>query len=196
MIARWLLLLLPLWLLAGCASFKEVPSSAAPLQPQVQDQPFDVAGRLAVNLDGKGHVAGFDWQHTADDDQLAIKTPVGNTVASLHRDSHGVTLLADGQQQFASDVETLTERQLGWPLPLANLVWWVRGHPAPQFPYTTTPEGHLQQQGWLIRIHRDAANLGQPRRVELEREGLIIRLVLSDWRQFVPLQPDTALPAP
>lgn len=189
-----LFFLLSLFMLGACSTFKDVPSTAAPLQGQVQDQPFDVSGRLAVNFEGKGHVAGFDWQHTLEDDQLAIKSPIGNTVASLHRDRHGVTLLADGREQFADDVETLTERQLGWPLPLSGLVWWVRGHPAPQFPFTMTAEGHLQQQGWLIRITRDAANLVQPRRVELEREGMSIRLVLSDWRQFVPLQSERSVP--
>lgn len=181
-------LLLCLLSLAACTSFREVPSSATPLAPTVQDQPFDVSGRLAVNIDGKGHVAGFDWQHTLDSDALAIKSPIGNTVASLQRDRDGVTMDANGERQHADDVETLTERQLGWPLPLANMVWWVRGHPAPSSPYAMTADGDLQQQGWLIHISRDAANLALPRRVELARPGLSIRLVLSDWRQFVPLQ--------
>ena len=183
-------------LLAACSTFREVPSSAAPLQGQVADQPFDVAGRLAVNYEGKGHVAAFDWQHTPSSDELAIKSPVGTTLAAISRSASGVAMRADGREYFAPDVETLTEAQLGWPLPLSNLVWWVRGHPAPSLPYQITAEGHLQQQDWLIRISRDADNPQQPRRVELARQGLSIRLVLSDWRQFTPLQPVVSLPSP
>lgn len=188
MMQRFLISLM-LMLLTACSTFRDVPSSAAPLQGQVADQPFDVGGRLAVNYQGKGHVASFDWQHTPSSDELAIKSPVGTTLAAISRSAGGVAMRADGRDYFAPNVEALTEAQLGWPLPLSNLVWWVRGHPAPSLPYQLTLDGDLQQQDWLIRISRDADNPQQPRRVELTRQGLNIRLVLSDWRQFTPLQP-------
>ena len=83
-----------------------------------------VAWRLAPLLLGYLFLLGVMatiWQHAPERDQLDVKTPIGNTVASLSRDCHGVTLKANGKEQYAADVETLTEATLGWPLPLSNL---------------------------------------------------------------------------
>ncbi|MFC3626356.1 lipoprotein insertase outer membrane protein LolB [Vogesella amnigena] len=177
-------------LLAGCAT----PEIRQPLQQpaaNVPDIAFNTYGRLAVNYQGKGHVASFDWQHTAASDQLNVKTPIGTTVASLSRDANGVRLLADGQERQAGDVETLTEETLGWPLPLSNLAWWARGLAAPGTGAQTAADGSLQQQGWLIRHSKDAET-HLPRRLELERDGLSIRLVFSGWN--TPDTPATTAP--
>ena len=99
-------------LLAGCASPPELNAPLATPAASVQDQAFETGGRLAVNYQGKGEVASFDWQHAPERDQLDVKTPIGNTVASLSRDRHGVTLKANGKEQYAADVETLTEATL------------------------------------------------------------------------------------
>jgi len=47
---------------------------------------------------------------------------------------------------------------------------------------------HLQQQGWLIRNTQDA-DTRLPRRLELEREGMSIRLVFSRWQWQTEPQP-------
>ncbi|WP_144373321.1 lipoprotein insertase outer membrane protein LolB [Vogesella urethralis] len=175
-------------LLAGCASTPELNAPLATPAASVQDQAFETGGRLAVNYQGKGEVASFDWQHAPERDQLDVKTPIGNTVASLSRDRHGVTLKANGKEQYAADVETLTEATLGWPLPLSNLAWWARGHAAPGWPASYADDGRLQQQGWLIRNTQDA-DTRLPRRLELEREGMSIRLVFSRWQWQTEPQP-------
>jgi outer membrane lipoprotein LolB len=177
-----------LLLLAGCASTPEVNSSMQTPAANLRDEAFETSGRLAVNYQGKGEVASFDWQHAPGGDQLDVKTPIGTTVASLTRTAQGVTLKANGREQYAADVETLTEATLGWPLPLSNLAWWVRGHAAPGWPARYADDGRLQQQGWLIRNTRDA-DTQLPRRLELEREGMSIRLVFSRWQWQPALQP-------
>ncbi|SCK09623.1 lipoprotein insertase outer membrane protein LolB [Vogesella sp. LIG4] len=170
-----------LLLLAACATTPEVSHSMSAPAANVVDSPFSTSGRLAVNYQGRGQLASFDWQHSAGSDQLNVKTPIGTTVASLRRDASGVRLLADGQERRATDVESLTEDTLGWPLPLSNLAWWARGLAAPGIQAEQAADGRLQQQGWLIRHSQDATT-HLPRRLELEREGLSIRLVFSDWR--------------
>ncbi|WP_174874884.1 lipoprotein insertase outer membrane protein LolB [Vogesella oryzae] len=186
-LSRWLLTGSVL-LLAACATTSEVAEPMPVVAANVVDSPFSVSGRLAVSYQGKGHVANFDWQHSPGSDQLNVKTPIGTTVASLSRDAGGVVLVADGQERRAADVETLTEATLGWPLPLSNLAWWARGLAAPGIPSEQSADGRLQQQGWLIRNLKDATT-SQPRRLELEREGLTIRLVFSEWRASNALTP-------
>lgn len=167
-------------LLAACATTPEIAQPMPAPAANVVDSPFSVSGRLAVSYQGKGHVANFDWQHAAGSDQLDVRTPIGTTVASLTRNADGVRLVADGQERQAVDVESLTEATLGWPLPLSNLAWWARGLAAPGIAAVQADDGRLQQQGWLIRNLKDAAT-SLPRRLELEREGLSIRLVFSAW---------------
>lgn len=168
-------------LLAACANeavFRPAPSASA----AQQDSPFNVSGRISVNMDGKGSVGQFDWAHRADEDQLSVNSPLGSTVARLQRDASGVSLQADGKTWQAADVESLTHDVLGWTLPLGNLVWWIRGLPAPGEPYRFAADGSLEQQGWLIRFVSDAdVPSAYPKRVEMQRDKLTLRLLPQTW---------------
>jgi outer membrane lipoprotein LolB len=176
-------LLLLLAMLSACASHEAVFRAQLPQAAQQQDQPFNVSGRLSVQVDGKGQVANFEWTHSPARDELSVNTPIGSTVARLTRDADGVTLEADGKHWQAPDVETLTESRLGWRLPLGNLVWWLRGRAAPGVPLTLSEDGSLLQQGWRIRFTADSTNPGPyPKRVDLERDNLSIRLVTYRWQ--------------
>jgi outer membrane lipoprotein LolB len=178
---RAVLMLAALLALAGCASRETVfrPESVA----AAADSPFQVSGRLSIRVDGKGQMAGFDWQHALARDELSVNTPLGSTVARLTRDETGVTLESDGKIWHAPDVEALTERRLGWPLPLGNLVWWIRGRPAPGEPAVIDADGSLLQQGWRIRFTSDADHpSAYPSRVDLDRDNLSIRIVTNHWQ--------------
>ncbi|RXZ44791.1 lipoprotein insertase outer membrane protein LolB [Crenobacter cavernae] len=168
--------------LTACATVERpfVPGPESTAQ-RPADTPFAAAGRIAVNADGRGHYGNFEWQHRAERDELSILSPVGSTVARLTRDDSGVALEADGQTRRAPDVETLTADALGYPLPLENLAWWIRGLAAPGVPVEKTADG-IEQEGWRIRFIADDAGGPVPRRVELARDGLSIKLVTHRWQ--------------
>ena len=176
------LVLFALASLAGCASRETV------FRPDIQrtiqaDAPFTASGRLSVQMDGKGQVASFEWVHALDSDVLSVNTPIGTTVARLTKNAQGVTLESDGKVWQAPDVESLTQSRLGWSLPLDNLVWWIRGRVAPDLPASYDADGSLLQQGWRIRFTTDVdSRSAYPRRVELTRDNLTIKLVTSDWQ--------------
>ncbi|MBV8047477.1 MAG: outer membrane lipoprotein LolB [Paludibacterium sp.] len=170
-------------LLAGCATQETLFRPAAPQTAGMADTPFSVSGRLSVNMNGHGNTANFEWAHSVASDDLSINTPVGTTVAHLSRDASGVTLESDGQTWRAPDVERLTQARLGWTLPLSNLVWWIRGQAAPDVPAQFDADGSLLQQGWRIRFLADADNPSPyPKRVDLARDDLTIRLVTYRWQ--------------
>ncbi|PRP69214.1 lipoprotein localization factor LolB [Chromobacterium amazonense] len=179
---KWLACALLAMLLTACAS-REAPFRAAPSASAAIDAPFSVSGRLSANLDGKGHVANFDWRHQPPRDEVAINSPLGNTVAKVLRDGDGVVLLADGKRLQAEDVESLTRQVMGWPLPLSNLAWWIRGLPAPNLPSRLDDDGSLEQQGWRIQFVRDAdVDSQHPKRVEMQRDGLTVKVVVQSWQ--------------
>jgi len=169
-------------LLGACATQQPFQP---PAQQQSADTPFSASGRLAVKVDDKGSYGNFEWQHAPAHDVVSITTPVGSTVARLTRDAGGVLLEADGKQTRSANVEELTNETLGWTLPLDNLVWWIRGLPAPNTPSERLADGALQQQGWTIRFFRDEGDTASqvPKRVELARDRLSIRLVTHAWLQ-------------
>jgi len=178
---RLLLLVLALFL-TGCASQETIFKTTAPSAHQT-DEPFTASGRLSVQMDGKGQVANFEWAHAPQHDELAVNTPIGSTVARLVRNSQGVSLETDGKTWHAPDVESLTQARLGWSLPLGNLVWWIRGRPAPGVPSTMTADGSLLQQGWRIHFTTEVGSSSPyPKRVDLVRENLSIRLVTYRWQ--------------
>lgn len=170
-----------LFLFVGCATptltFPPVTTSG------IADSPFVIAGRFSVNVDGRGYVAPFVWHHAPEQDELLMNTPIGTTIARITRDARGVILDTAGKQWYASDVDTLTEQQLGWILPLANLVWWIRGYPAPDVPARVDAQGSLVQQGWTIQFFSDsAAPLPHPKRIDLSRENLKLRVIVQSYR--------------
>lgn len=168
-------------LLTGCATetvFRPDTSAST----TARDQAFNVSGRISVNMDGKGSVGQFDWTHRLNDDLLSVNSPLGTTVARLQRNAAGVSLQADGKTWQATDVESLTQNVLGWTLPLGNLVWWIRGLPAPDAPYQLAEDGSLAQQGWTIRFVSDADTPSPyPKRVDMQRDRLTLRLLPQNW---------------
>lgn len=174
-----ILLALLVLTLSACASRQYQPDT---LNAVESDQPFSTAGRLAVKVDEKGHYGNFTWQHTLSRDDIEITTPVGSTVAKIERNNHNVRLIADGKETEADNAEELTENTLGYPLPLDNLRWWIRGKIAPDAPYGLAQDGSLLQQGWHIRFFRDGAEDQYPKRVELSRDNLSIKVVTHSWQ--------------
>ncbi len=68
------------------------------------------------------------WRHDRDGDEMLISSPLGQGLARILRENEAVTLTtANGREYRAADAEALTERVLGFRVPLAGLADWVRG---------------------------------------------------------------------
>lgn len=172
--------------LGGCAALP--PQSVAPLASQPPEA-FDLAGRIAVKYRGQSSSGNLRWQHRTHRDEISLLAPLGQTVTQITRDSDGVTLIDDSQKiHRAPDAETLTEKLLGWRLPLSGLGYWVAGQPAPARPYQIERDAlqrpaQLMQDGWRVKYSewRTAEGQGLPRKMSLQREDMEIRLVVDRW---------------
>ena len=95
-----------------------------------------------------------------------------------------------GQGRFeAESPEALVETQLGWQLPVSNLLWWIRGLPAPDSRSRVELDGngrlaHLQQDGWDVQYldYSDENGFALPSRIKLAGRDLQITLVVKDWQ--------------
>ncbi len=191
MITRYWHMLLGLWLLqlSGCAQIPtqtSIPSAWSPPTGEV----WALKGRVAVWVGEEGWHATLTWTQTADDFRIELAGPLGQGALRLHGDADGVDLeRADGVHDHARNADELLERHTGWALPADGLRYWVRGLAVPDRPadWQRDSDGlpqRLRQSGWSIRYVRFSQQPGlglMPQRIDLERDGIRVRLVADSW---------------
>jgi len=169
--------------LAACAAFT----------PRVNVPDFDMLGRVFVGYEGPSFSSNLRWNHAAGEDQIWLMTPLGQTVAYIEDRATGASLTsADQQHYYAGSVESLTQRALGWSLPLAELRYWVRGEEVPGVASQGVQRAadgrllELTQAGWKITFTPPAQHAGNrlPQRLQLTNGSQQIRLVIDEWRDI------------
>lgn len=178
-------------LLAACATPPAPgagPGGAMATRP-ADAQNFNLDGRIAVRYGEESLSGKFRWAHAPATDNLSLATPLGNQIAQIVRDAGGVVLTNSRQEQFrAPDVESLTEAQLGWRLPLAGLVHWVNGRPGEARAQAQRDAAgrltQLKEAGWVIDYSYGDGG-PRPQRLILSypraEKPLEIRLVVDSW---------------
>lgn len=174
--------------LNGCASLTSAPRIA-------RAAPFDMLGRVLVSYDGRGLTANVRWLHASDADEIWLMTPTGQALAHVREDAEGAVITTADQTQYrAAHVESLTQRALGWELPITRLQYWLRGVPAPGGSAEITERDAagkirtLAQDGWRITYdyYAPGQNDGLPRRLELVGTNQTLRLVIDTWNPEAP----------
>lgn len=169
-----------LLLLVGCATPQPAPSAVR----QLPDH-YLVSGRVAVNAKGKGYNARFAWRHDLNQDAIDVSNPLGQTMARLALSGANARFYdSKGELRAEDDVESLSERELGWRLPALGLRYWVLGLADPARPASwldTPAERQLNQDGWVIRYAAGNPN-DAPSQLTLSRPDLEVRIALYDWQ--------------
>lgn len=153
-----------LLLVAGCAQV-EIRPPQGPLD-------FDLGGRIAARYGAESFTGNVSWRHVRDGDEMLISTPFGQGVARIVRQGEAVLLTtADGKEHRANDAEDLTERVLGFRVPIVGLADWVQGRPSPE----------LEARGWKIE-YQEHDEQRRPTRLRLTYQGIELRLAVMQWR--------------
>jgi len=173
-------------LLGACATAPIQKEQPRPEQAELA--PFAFNGRVAIRHDGERSSAGLRWTHRGLEDDILLLAPLGRTVAHVHSDALGVLLETSGKSYFEQDAETLTERVLGWHLPLSGMRYWVLALPAAgsEAAIERAENGQikvLRQDGWEINYTRYAADKPDslPLRLTLQRNGMEMQLLIDEW---------------
>lgn len=172
-------------LVAGCAIPGPKPDTA---QSAPSADTFAIEGRVSVRYGEESLSGKIAWAHSAARDEISLASPLGNQLALIVREPAGVTLTDANQVKYrAADVETLTERQLGWRLPLAGLSDWVRSRPGVNAVARRDVAGRptrISEAGWEIDFDYEG-DARLPRRLVMvftrAERPLEIRLVIDGW---------------
>lgn len=189
-------------LLAGCAAAPRhregVPANQT---PGIYHEAIDIGGRLSVQYQRNGHDeslhGGFEWEQTPQQTAITLRSPLGQTMATIEITPQSSTLRQSGKPpRTAADVDTLIRGELGWPLPVSGLRNWLQGFAtdADNHPFIASPQGPdsvLTQDGWHIRYAAwqdgDASSPPRPKRIDLSRAteeagDVSIRIAIDDWQ--------------
>ena len=180
--------------LAACASAPPLrepampwPERRAALQEQAH---FGLSGRVAVNSAGTGFNASLRWQQQGELSQVSLDGPLGVGGAQIEvAEGHFDLRTSRGEHLEGDAARAALEQRLGFPLPLAELRYWVRGVPAPGAAADEVIDEarqrltRLVQEGWEIAygeyLEGEAGSL--PRRVVAQRGDTRVRVVVDRW---------------
>ena len=149
--------------LAACAQV-EIKPPAGPLE-------FSLAGRIAARSGKESFTGNIWWRHARDGDEMLISTPTGQGIAQIIRQGDAVLLKTSEPREYrAADSEQLTERVLGFRLPIEGLAETVQGKPSPA----------LEGRGWKIE-YQEYDEQRRPTRLRLTNAGAEVRLAIHQW---------------
>ncbi|MCA1247436.1 outer membrane lipoprotein LolB [Massilia sp. MS-15] len=178
--------------LAGCASTSTNLATVGAYRDSI-----DLGGRLSVNYQKGGSVeslnGSFDWSQQPGRVDVTLSNPLGQTVATIAVTPQSATLTQAGRAPVTeADIDTLTQRTLGWPLPVAGLRDWLQGYAVDaqgqRFAASPARNEVVTQDGWRLRFvewqNPDAAQPA-PRVIHASRaavgdiQDLAIRIVIN-----------------
>lgn len=194
-------LLLPLFalLLTGCAGLGPQESVEGPGNAEdwkthkariSHIDGWQISGKIGIRAPQDSGSGTLFWLQRQDYFDIRLSGPLGRGATRLTGRPDAVTLEVAGQGRFeAQSPEALVESQLGWQLPVSNLLWWVRGLPAPNSRSRISLDNNgrlatLQQDGWSVQYlgYEEEDGLDLPSRIKLEGRNLQITLVIKDWQ--------------
>jgi outer membrane lipoprotein LolB len=172
---------------AGCASTPVAPPTAI---PPGADEPFAIDGRLSARRGNDAISVSFAWTHASPRDEIVITTPLGGALAELSGDASTQRVevrTADGRRDAAYDWATLTERTVGFALPVAGLAFWARGAARADAPHTAEMDAAgrvavLRQDGCEIVYAYADHSTRRPAQLRLACFDLELRIVIDRWR--------------
>lgn len=183
--------------LAACAAprVKPLAADAALLAGQLAREralaaraDWQLLGRLGIS-DGQDSGSGtLDWTQQGPRFRFSVHAPVTGKTWVLVGDAAHARL--EGLREHAvegNDAAALLQRELGWQVPLAELVDWVRGMRAPgpariEFRSDGLPAS-LQQAGWTVEYpaYDESRDPPLPSKVFASKGHFKVRLAIRQW---------------
>ena len=173
--------------LTACAT-PRVPVVTPTVAKLNLDTPWSLQGRIAIKSGESSQSGQLHWQHRPGMESMLLLSPLGQGVARIVSDTSGVTLeIPNKPARYAPDAESLTREALGVALPLSGLSHWILVRPDPLRPFEQTLDGtgriaQIRQDGWVIDYPQYMSESDpRPRKLNVARAGLEIRLVIDKW---------------
>ena len=197
-----MLRILPLVLvlfLAGCSGLittEPAPENLSRTKPWTLQQQqmlamehWQLQGKIGIRTASDNHSASLYWQQIKQHYDIDLTGPLGQGGARIEGNGDGITVDIAGEEPvWAASPERLMEQTLGWQFPVRELLYWIKGIPAPNQPFQLQlnqdlPE-KITQKGWEIKYLRftEMNDLQVPGKLTISRNNLRITIVAKQWQ--------------
>ncbi len=151
---------------------------------------WHVSARISVRTGHDAATGSLHWRQDKGRYHIRLIAPLGRgTVVLTGDDNEAALRLPDNTVLREGDAEALLQRQLGWPVPVSALMYWIRALPAPSLKTGALlfNERHLlsylEQSNWRLRYKKYTRTHGRfmPSRLDLEYQQIRIRIAIRRW---------------
>ncbi|MBR7801028.1 outer membrane lipoprotein LolB [Undibacterium fentianense] len=180
----------------ACSTTQPLLTSKTNIHRQWQND-LQLNGRISVqyqqNEATETLTGSFEWQQTSQDLQIHLRSPLGQTIATIFENSEGARLeQAKQPPRYAQNIEQLLSENFAWSIPAQGLKAWLQGlhfdeKGQPQMvlaqDYTT-----IQSRGWMVQFvsWQDVDGVTRPKRIDLQRNtedmGEIKVRIITEWK--------------
>jgi len=184
--------LLVVALAAGCAVREPRPDGAWLSEREALFAAYpiwSVNGRVGLSDGRRGGSLAFDWSADGPIHEVRLRTVTGGRQWRLRFGPMQATLEgSDVGLLRGPDPEPLVEAAVGWPIPVSELAWWIRGivPPGRETAIRFAADGTLASASsppWEIAFERfdDWSGELMPARIDARSADYRVRLVLRGW---------------
>ncbi|MEW5248133.1 lipoprotein insertase outer membrane protein LolB [Microbulbifer discodermiae] len=171
---------------------RETPGTETPSVAQLHQ--WTIIGKLGVRSPRDNGSANLTWkQQSAPNYHIHLSGPLGAGATVISGSPAGVSLQRGNEPAMhARDPAQLTLQTLGWPLPVGEMFYWVRGLAAPG----SKADEQRNSQGQLLSLHQAGWRLifsgyqaigaySLPTRIKAETNQaagpVSVTLVIKEW---------------
>jgi len=163
-------------------------------QPRPMLEEWNLRGRLNIRSDNQSDTININWLQQAETYDINLSGTLGLGAVRLSGGPGGVLIEKSGNEPVrASSLEAITAEMLGYAFPASELLYWVRGIPAPgrQARVERNTEGLIDSLvqddasglEWTLEYDRFELVEGHPvpGRIRLEQSPFRLTLLINNW---------------
>lgn len=151
---------------------------------------WGLSGKISLDDGDQGGSGKLQWRVEPGKSELDFHAALGRGAWHLQIvPGHAVLTQANGDRQSASSVNALIQEEMGWPIPVEALQWWVRGLIAPGAVADQQIDSagllvSLQQFGWSVEFARydTGGGVAMPKRLNATMENYRVKLAIGRWQ--------------
>lgn len=151
-------------------------------------QEWQIRGKIGVRTTEDGGSAYLDWSQSFDSFYIMLSGPLGQGSTIVSGNPYGARL-ENGDGTFISDSpEQLVLEHTGWNIPIHQLLYWIKGIPAPYGKSEPTYNEYgalktLQQNQWNLEFDRYGEAMGTllPQKIKISKDDLKVTLIIKEW---------------
>ena len=151
-------------------------------------------GRLNIRSNTGSETININWQQTQTDYDINLSGTLGLGAVRIIGGADGVIVEKAGEAPLRTmSLEAITTEMLGYAFPASELLYWIRGMPAPdrevrterntQGLTSTLSQQDANGQNWELQYDRyqEVESVFLPGRIRLEQDLYRLTFIINSW---------------